>query len=81
MSFAPIEVIEIALNEDDGTYRLQQSRGSMMGRVLGRTVVADTIVEGLRDLADEIEQDALDEFTRRGLSEDALDEFMRRRPE
>lgn len=65
MSYLPVETIEIAMNMDDGTYRLQQCRESESGRMVLRTVFGTlSIIDGLRQLALEIQREALGEFSR-----------------
>lgn len=63
MSFSHIETIEIAMNNEDGTYRLQEVRESEDGRSVLRTITdAPSITAGLTKLSLAIHEDALKEF-------------------
>ena len=65
MSFSPVETIEVAMNNDDGTYRLQEVRETEGGRTVLRTVSnAPTITAGLARLSLLIHEEALKEFGR-----------------
>lgn len=65
MSFSHIETIEVAMDNEDGTYRVQEIRESENGRLVLRTVVeAPTITAGLTVLCRMIHEDALKEFGR-----------------
>ena len=65
MSFSHIETIEIAMNDEDGTYRIQECKETEGGRSVQRTVdSAPTITAGLMMLSQMIHEDALKEFSR-----------------
>lgn len=67
MNVSMVAQVEIGLNMEDGTYMLQVIRGYSDGkRIVEETVFGkESIPEGLRALADQMEEDARNAFFRR----------------
>jgi len=66
-SFAHIQDVDVSMDEEDGTYRLRVFESVSGERIpTPRHVIvrAQSIPEGLRALAEQIEQKAIAEFSR-----------------
>jgi hypothetical protein len=67
MTFVPIQSIDVHMDDRDGTYRLQMWREPLGERMPSPSVTVagqQSIPDGLRAMADEIEANARREFSR-----------------